>query len=241
MSVPGRVHAAPQAGNGARLGLQAFAALPSGGFRRPDCRHARAVDEHHRGVAVVHGQIAVAVEDGIEQFRGVGQIDLIHVVVDGAALTAREVRNGKTVVGKAGQPAAPPKARQVLHQMDFIGARRVADLFDGPDEHTLGAVLGRLRADEDADRRFRYRRAVTAGVQHDAFEGRHGKAGGVRQTRPRSLLVEGSGCSSVGGGRERHRDATHQLCDLPLRMGRGRGLDQCQAACLQPIDVVGDV
>ena len=202
--VPGRVHVSPQAGNGTRPGLQGLAALPSGGLRRPDFRHACTVDQHHRGVAAVHGQIAVAVQVGVEQFRGIGQIDLIHVVVDGTALTPREVRNGKAVVGKARQPAATPKARQALHQMDFIDARRVADLLDGPEEYPLGAVLGRLRTDEDADRRFGSGRAVTVSLQHDAFEGRRGKEWGVGEIFPLGLLIGRGGGSPVGGGRERH-------------------------------------
>jgi hypothetical protein len=53
--------------------------------------------------------------------------------------------------------------------MDLIDPARVADLFEGPEEDPLGAILNWFGTEKDADRRFWTWRYTVADTQHDTF------------------------------------------------------------------------
>ena len=97
----------------------------------------------------------MAVQRQVEQKCGIGQVDLVDVVVDRLAGPSREVGDGEAVAGEARAPAAAVEAGHILHQVDFVDPRRVANLQDRPDEHTLGPILALLGAEEDPHRRQR--------------------------------------------------------------------------------------
>ncbi len=97
--------------------------------------------------------MAVEVEVEVEQLRRVGEIDLVDVVVDRPAGPAGEVGDGEAVEGESGAPAPPVEAGEVLHQVDLVGAPRIAVLGHRVDEDALGPVLALLGAEEDAHRR----------------------------------------------------------------------------------------
>src|SRR5262245_39334032 len=62
------------------------------------------------------------------------------------------MRNCEPIVGKAGEPSAPVKAGQFLHQVDFVNPAGVTDLFNRPAEDSLSAVLPQFGAQKDAYR-----------------------------------------------------------------------------------------
>ena len=152
--VPVRVEPPPKALDRGRLVDELVLALGRRRTAVPKLAHADAVDEHDRGVLRRDGEIAVVAHVEIEEKRRIGEVDLIHVVVDRLARKARELRDGVAVVGEARPPAAPVEARDVLHQMDLVDARRVADLLDRVEEDPLGPVLRLLGAEVDPYRRL---------------------------------------------------------------------------------------
>ena len=111
----------------------------------------------------------MAADVAVEQLGRVRQVDLVDVVVDGAALVAGEMRDREAVVGEAGQPQPPVEADQVLHQVDLVDARLVAHLLDRPDHDALGPVLGRLAADEDAHGRLCLAAAGLGRLEHHPY------------------------------------------------------------------------
>ena len=105
----------------------------------------------------------------IEELRGIAQVDLVYIVVDGATRGGGVVRNGAAIVRKAGGPAPAPKATKTLHQEDLVHAAGVPDLLDRPHEHSLGPVLAGLGAQEDADRKLPARPVTGSHAQRDEF------------------------------------------------------------------------
>ena len=131
---------------------EAVFAASLGVAQGPDPRHPLAIDQHHGGVPIRDRQVAVAVHVQIEQLGGIGEIDLILVVVDGAPPPSGVVGNRKPVVREARRPEPFPIAGQILHQVDLVHPRGIPHLLDGPEEHALGSELGRLGAQEDSHR-----------------------------------------------------------------------------------------
>jgi len=112
----------------------------------------------------------------VEELAGVGQVDLVLVVVDRTTATALERRDCKAVVREAGGPPAAIETRELGQQEDPNRPRRVANLLDRPPEDAVGAVLRGLRSEKNVDGRLRRRRVAGA---------RGGGGGGRRAARAR--------------------------------------------------------
>jgi hypothetical protein len=69
-------------------------------------------------------------------------------------MIAGECRNGVPVIGEARLPTPPVESGEIVHQIDLVTPRRIADLGDRPDEYPLGAELHGLGAEEYPDRRL---------------------------------------------------------------------------------------
>lgn len=125
-------------------------ATPLGVSQRPHRGHALAVDQHHGRVLRRQGEVAVLGEGKIEELSWIAEVDLVAVVVEGASPPTGVVRHGEAVAAEAGGPEPAAVAPQLLHQVDLVGATRVANPLDRPEQHPLGALLSRLAAHEDA-------------------------------------------------------------------------------------------
>ena len=136
----------------------------------PKGRELLAVEEHHGRFLVVDAEDRGLAHGRIEEFGGVGEIDLVNIVVDRPALVTGQRRNGIAIVGKPGLPLASVEAFEILHEVDLVAATGVAVLFHGPDKHPLRPVLGGLRAQVDAHRRLF--RGGDAGVRVQGHEHR---------------------------------------------------------------------
>ena len=165
--VPTRIEIAPQP----RL-LRSLAeqrSLPSAlrFFEGPDRRHALAIEEHDGGFGVGDRKMGRAPEVEVEEDAGVGQVDLVLVVVDRAPPRLLEGRDREAVVGEAGGPALAIEARELGHHVDSHFATGITHLLDRPDEDAIGPVLGRLGSQVDLDRRVLGRRGPRSRGQHD--------------------------------------------------------------------------
>ena len=164
--VPLRIELPPQARRQPCPVVQRPPLLALRGPDVPDAAHAGAVDQHHGGIHLADREIAVLAHLGVEQVGRILEIDLVDVVVDRAAVEAGELGNGKAVIGEPGQPLVSPKAGDVLHQVDFVDAGRVAVALDRPQQHAFGAELTGLGAHEDAHRGLPVRRVAGADVEN---------------------------------------------------------------------------
>ena len=120
----------------------------------PDLCHSRTIDQHHRRFRLGDGQKPMPVHLGVKQLRRVGQIYLVHVIVDRSSPPLSKMGNGEAIVGEPGRPSAAVEAGEFLQEVDLVDAGRVPDLFNGPDKHPLGPVLRGLGAEKDAHGRF---------------------------------------------------------------------------------------
>jgi hypothetical protein len=166
--VPVAVELTPEPGRGRWLVDQRVLAEPGSGLDVPEVDHPATVDQHDRRILGRDRQIPVIAHLEIEQERRIGEIDLVDVVVDRPTGTSGPIRNSVAIVGEARPPARPVEAGHVLHQMDFVGAGRVAHPLDRVEEDALCPVLRLLGAEEDPHGRQVARRMAGARAKHDA-------------------------------------------------------------------------
>jgi hypothetical protein len=101
-------------------GLAQERALPGvpGLVEGPDRGHPLAVDQHDRGFGVRDREMACGPEIEIEEPTGVGQVDLVLVVVDRAATAEGQGGDREAVVREARRPAAAIEAFELRHEVD---------------------------------------------------------------------------------------------------------------------------